>query len=89
MSKSPLYAQFSETISGRITIRAYGVEESWAERNITLLDANTRAGFHNQSVNRWLSLRMEQLGAGLCLCAGFVAVAMRESLSPSVLVSAA
>lgn len=62
------------------------MEEQWAARNLALLDENVRAGFHNQAVNRWLSLRMEQLGAGLCLCAGLTAVALRATLSPAILV---
>lgn len=66
--------------------RAFGVEPQWMDRNVLYLDDNMRAGFHNQAVNRWLSLRMEMLGAGLCLSAGLVAVALRGTMSPSVLV---
>ena len=44
ISRSPVFAQFSETLTGASTIRAYGAEERFQLRNQQLLDINTRTG---------------------------------------------
>jgi ABC-type multidrug transport system fused ATPase/permease subunit len=59
ISRSPIYANFSETLAGTITIRAFGEQARFTARNAKLLDTNQAAYFTNTSANRWLAVRLE------------------------------
>lgn len=63
LSKSPLVAQFSETLTGLTTIRAYGRQKMFIDRNMHLLDNNNQAVFLQTSSERWAANRLEVFGA--------------------------
>lgn len=63
LSKSPLVAQFSETLTGLTTIRAYGRQKMFIDRNMSLLDNNNQAIFLQTSSERWAANRLEIFGA--------------------------
>lgn len=71
ISRSPVYAQFSETLGGLSTIRAYGQPQRFIREFEGKLDENTRANYNNKSADRWLSLRLEMIGS---FVAGLAAV---------------
>ena len=48
-SRSPIFSQFSETLAGLTTIRAFGAAPRFAAHSKTLVDANTRC-FYTQFV---------------------------------------
>ncbi|OQR87169.1 ATP-binding Cassette (ABC) Superfamily [Thraustotheca clavata] len=79
ISRSPIYALFTETLEGIATIRAFGVEQQFAERNQTLLDRNQRAYFLNFSANCWLALRLEFAGTVVATAAALFAVCGHEA----------
>jgi ABC-type bacteriocin/lantibiotic exporter with double-glycine peptidase domain len=57
VSRSPVFAWFSETLSGVSTIRAYGQQERFIANNEARLDRNMACYMPAQSVNRWLAVR--------------------------------
>lgn len=63
LSKSPLVAQFSETLTGLTTIRAYGRQKMFIDRNMHLLDNNNQAVFLQTSSEQWAANRLEVFGA--------------------------
>lgn len=69
VSRSPLFAHFSETMTGagQATIRAYQVQQSFIKRNLDLLDDNNRAYYLTMIALRWISLRMELIASLLTL----------------------
>lgn len=69
LSKSPLVAQFSETLTGLTTIRAYGRQKMFTDRNMFLLDNNNQAVFLQTSSERWAANRLEIFGAIFALTA--------------------
>jgi ATP-binding cassette subfamily C (CFTR/MRP) protein 1 len=71
LSRSPVYAHFSETLGGLSTIRAYGESVSFVTDFENKLDGSTKAIYSNKSADRWLSSRLELIGA--CI-AGLAAV---------------
>jgi ATP-binding cassette, subfamily C (CFTR/MRP), member 1 len=71
LSRSPVYAQFSETLGGLSTIRAYGEASSFISEFDTKLDASTQAVYCNKTADRWLAVRLELLGA---VIAGLAAI---------------
>ncbi|KAA8499894.1 Multidrug resistance-associated protein 1 [Porphyridium purpureum] len=77
ISKSPIYAHFSETLGGLSTIRAFGKQEAFREKNLEMINVNHRAYFCQLSSNRWFSLWLEALGSTLILAAAIFGVLQR------------
>ena len=62
VSRSPIYADFSQTLGGTTTIRAYKQQSSFIKRLETFADANTIPGLFQQLATQWLSIRLDFLG---------------------------
>ncbi|KAJ3693573.1 hypothetical protein LUZ60_009053 [Juncus effusus] len=62
ITRSPVYAQFSEALNGLSTIRAYKAYDRMASINGRSMDNNIRYTLVNMSANRWLAIRLETLG---------------------------
>ncbi|KAI8904886.1 P-loop containing nucleoside triphosphate hydrolase protein [Gorgonomyces haynaldii] len=75
VSRSPVYAQFSETLMGVATIRAYGSSNRFVELNQQKVDRNHQSHFFIWAANRWLCFRIEFLSAITVLFAGLSALA--------------
>jgi ABC-type multidrug transport system fused ATPase/permease subunit len=71
ISRSPVYSQFSETLDGLSTIRAYGQTARFITDFLSRVNQNTRASYNNKTADRWLSVRLELVGATI---AGLAAV---------------
>jgi ATP-binding cassette subfamily C (CFTR/MRP) protein 1 len=86
VTRSPLFAHFSETLTGagQSTIRAYGCEQQFVERNVTLLDKNNTAYYLTIFAQRWLSLRLESMAAILIFFAALFGVLFRNTIDPGV-----
>lgn len=63
VSRSPVYSQFSESLTGLTTIRAYGQPVRFMDEFETKVDENIRAWYCNRVADRWLSVRLETIGA--------------------------
>ena len=63
ISRSPVFAHFSETLGGLGTIRAYEQVDRFIDEFEKRVDANTRAYYNNKTADRWLSVRLELIGA--------------------------
>ena len=63
VQRSPLYQQFGETLSGVVTIRAYGDERRFIEDNAHRINKHNRPFIFLWAANRWLGLRVEFAGA--------------------------
>ena len=64
-----LFVGLAETLGGIPTIRAYGSERRFVTTNLRLLDALNEAYYVNKIADRWLSVRLELLGAAISLIA--------------------
>ncbi|XP_074269620.1 ABC transporter C family member 12-like isoform X1 [Silene latifolia] len=62
ISRSPVYAQFSEILNGLSSIQAYKAHDRMAYANGKFMDDNIRFTLANISSNRWLSIRLQTLG---------------------------
>ncbi|KAG7086727.1 hypothetical protein E1B28_002661 [Marasmius oreades] len=62
-SKAPVLAQFDGAISGIVSIRAYGVQESVEAELRRRVDENVRTTRALFSAERWMPLRVDVLGA--------------------------
>lgn len=74
VSKSPIFAWFSESLAGTSTIRAFGQQEIFIATNERRIDLNQMAYMPSTVVNRWLATRLEFVGTLLVLAASVCAV---------------
>ena len=80
LSRSPIFAAFSETINGLTTIRAYKKEALFTADNERRVDENQKAYFLVTTANRWLGLRLEVVGTTVVFGATFLAVMNRDTV---------
>ncbi|XP_071810168.1 ATP-binding cassette sub-family C member 9-like [Asterias amurensis] len=85
ITKSPIYAHFSESLNGLSTIRAYRDEKRFREFLLDAVDKNTVAFLHINTCNRWLGVCLDVIGALCVFLAGLIPllVAVTSSLEPS------
>ncbi|OWF53711.1 ATP-binding cassette sub-family C member 9 [Mizuhopecten yessoensis] len=63
LTKSPIFSHFSETLNGIQTIRAYKAEGQFQCQAIQAINNNTTPLLFIHSVNRWLGIRLDYMGA--------------------------
>lgn len=83
-TRSPIFANFSESLTGTTTIRAYGDEKRFMQTHTHLFEEHARTWMVMQGTQRWLMIRMACFGAVLI---GFVALwssIFRSSLSAAL-----
>ena len=83
VSKSPIYAAFTEALNGAATIRAFGAADRFTRANHRAFDHNIRAGFVSQAANRWLAVRLEALGNAIVALAAAFAVLGKQNVDAS------
>jgi ATP-binding cassette subfamily C (CFTR/MRP) protein 1 len=76
---SPVYSNFSDVVSGRETVAAYGAEARFVYRNDRLIGAMCRAQLGSNSVIQWASIRYMLLGVVLYAALGFSCVGLVHS----------
>jgi ABC-type multidrug transport system fused ATPase/permease subunit len=78
-AKSPLYTNFSETLNGNATIRAFG----WTNRNLahnqTLLDLSQKPSYLLHMVQRWLTFVIDMVVACIAVIVATLAITQRAS----------
>lgn len=74
ISRSPIYAHFSETLGGLSTIRAFNFAPRFSSINSTKVDENLRSWYVAKAIERWLAIRLELIGAAVTITASCLAV---------------
>lgn len=74
VSRSPIFAWFSESLAGLSTIRAFDQQEMFIAKNEIRLDRNQICYMPSISVNRWLAVRLELVGSTLIFVTAILAV---------------
>lgn len=84
-AKSPVYSHFLETLDGLPIIRAFGWQESAIKAHLVRLDASQRPYYLLFCIQRWLSLVMDLLVAGMAVTVVALAVELRSSTTAGLL----
>jgi len=84
IARSPVYSHFSESLNGLSTIRAYKAQGRFLEQNADRIDESQKAYYCLQSSNRWLSVRLELLGALVVYLSALLVVLGRERIDPGL-----
>ncbi|XP_059437206.1 ABC transporter C family member 4 [Corylus avellana] len=83
ITKAPVIHDFSESISGVVTIRSFRKQDGFCKENVKRVNANLRMDFHNIGSNEWLGFRLELLGSLiLCISALFMIILPSNILRP-------
>ena len=81
VSKSPIFAHFAETTNGAQTIRAYKQEARFIKESQAKVNDNVKSIYLNLMSNRWLGMRLENIGNLFIFFASLFAVLSRDSLT--------
>ncbi len=74
VSRSPIFAWFSESLAGLSTIRAFNQQPIFISTIQRRVDRNQICYLSSISVNRWLSVRLETVGAIVILVVALLAM---------------
>lgn len=78
---APLITHCQETISGCTTIRAFGWQQQFLNKNLLLLDNSQQAFYLMFCIQRWLNLVLDLLTAGVAVLVVLSAVELRSTAS--------
>ncbi|KAL0267499.1 UNVERIFIED_CONTAM: hypothetical protein PYX00_009752 [Menopon gallinae] len=74
VSRSPIYSHFGETVTGTLSIRAYGVQQRFIQESEDKVDFNQICYYPSLIANRWLAVRLETIGNLIIFFAALFAV---------------
>jgi len=80
-TKAPLYTLLEETLSGLATIRAFGWQHTLEDTNHALLDRSQRPFYLLFAVQRWLTLVLDLVVAGVAILLMALVVRLRGTVS--------
>eukprot|EP01124_Arcella_intermedia_P001252 TRINITY_DN1068_c0_g1_i14.p1 TRINITY_DN1068_c0_g1~~TRINITY_DN1068_c0_g1_i14.p1 ORF type:complete len:423 (+),score=95.53 TRINITY_DN1068_c0_g1_i14:3177-4445(+) len=81
ITKSPIYALFSETLNGLSTIRAYQKTNELSQETLQRITTNQRAYFYWLCNNRWLGIRIEFVGSCVVFFSALFSILQKDQLS--------
>jgi ATP-binding cassette, subfamily C (CFTR/MRP), member 1 len=84
-ARSPVYAYFLEMLEGLETIRAFGWRPKMNKESERRLDHSQKPYYLMFCIQRWLSLILDLIVAGLATVVVSLAMCLRNSTSPGLL----
>jgi ABC-type multidrug transport system fused ATPase/permease subunit len=78
-AKAPLYSHFTDCLQGLVTLRAFGWQHAMEKKNIELLDHSQRPFYFMFAIQRWLTLSLDMIVAGIAVLLIVLVVALRGS----------
>ncbi|KAJ5366510.1 hypothetical protein N7541_000451 [Penicillium brevicompactum] len=78
-AKAPLYSHFTDCLQGLVTLRAFGWQHAMEQKNIELLDLSQRPFYFMFAIQRWLTLSLDMVVAGIAVLLIILVVALRGS----------
>ena len=79
ISRSPIYADFSQTLYGTQTVRAYLQQDRFIRTLEDYANANTVPSVMQQIAGQWLALRLDILGALIMCFMGALTVGLKDN----------
>lgn len=80
-AKWQLFSQFLESMSGLVTIRAFGWASTFENRNLRLLDASQMPYYLLFCIQLWLELVLDPIVTGLAIVLMVLIVNLRSGVS--------
>ena len=76
-AKAPLYSHFTDCLQGLVTLRAFGWQHGMEKKNIELLDVSQRPFYFMFAIQRWLTLSLDLMVAGIAILLIVLVVVLR------------
>lgn len=76
-AKAPLYSHFTDCLQGLVTLRAFGWQHGMEKKNIELLDHSQRPFYYMFAIQRWLTLSLDLVVAGIAILLIVLVVVLR------------
>ncbi|KAG8676479.1 hypothetical protein FPOAC2_02575 [Fusarium poae] len=84
-AKSPLYALFTETVTGLATLRAFGWRDALEKKHHDLLDRSQRPFYLLYAVQRWLTLVLDMIVTVIAVLVVVLVTQLRGVLSAGLI----
>lgn len=84
ITASPIFVDFSETLNGISTIRAYNLQGKFFDTAVKNFDINNIAYTSLQHANSWLGLRLDVLGGFIGVFVGGLSLITKDSSGVSI-----
>eukprot|EP01025_Chloroclados_australasicus_P037639 TRINITY_DN3846_c0_g4_i1.p1 TRINITY_DN3846_c0_g4~~TRINITY_DN3846_c0_g4_i1.p1 ORF type:complete len:1422 (-),score=137.95 TRINITY_DN3846_c0_g4_i1:223-4488(-) len=84
VTRSPVYAHFSETLNGLDTLRAYHFTDMFQNISGARVDDNNRAYASMKSADEWLGFRLDFIGSAIIFSTAILAVVNRNNLDAAL-----
>lgn len=84
VSRSPLFSNFTETIVGVATIRAFGATRQFLQDMLNYIDTNARPYYYQWLTNRWVSTRFAFTGALINMLTGIIILLSVDKMDASL-----
>ncbi|XP_076047153.1 ATP-binding cassette sub-family C member 5-like isoform X2 [Oratosquilla oratoria] len=83
ISRSPLYSHVNTTVNGLATIHAYGKQEMFTRKFMTLFDENSCSFYLFNCAMRWLAIRLDLLALSVTATTALMILILRGSVEAS------
>lgn len=80
-AKAPLCTHFIETVAGAATIRAFGWQSTYQERNHKFIDQSQRPAYIQHCIQSWLGFVLDLLVTAIAIVLVAIAVAWKDKFS--------
>ncbi|KAI0126762.1 ABC transporter [Xylariales sp. AK1849] len=80
-AKAPLFTHFSESVAGAATIRAFGWQSHYQERNYHLINQSARPAYLQYCIQDWLSFVLNIVVAALAVIIVAIVVTWKDKFS--------
>ncbi|CAF3301704.1 unnamed protein product [Rotaria sp. Silwood2] len=82
-TRSPIFALFSSSLDGLMTIRAFNVEGDFLHLFMERIDANSRAYFTLGAAGRWFGLHLDLMTSALTILTAILSVTLHHRINPA------
>lgn len=79
--KAPLYTHFNESVTGVTTIRAFGWQSEYQERNFRFIDSSQRPAYLLRCIQHWLAFMLDTIVGALCVTLVSIVLTWRSKFS--------
>ena len=80
-AKAPLYTHFAESVAGAITIRAFGWQSHYQDRNYQLIDTSQRPAYIQRCIQQWLGFVLDLIVTVLAVALVATVVTWRDKFT--------
>lgn len=81
ITKSPIFSHFTEVTNGALTIRAYKLQGKFVQESQDRVSTNVKSVYLNFMSNRWLGMRLENIGNFVIFFSALFAIISKDSLT--------